>query len=162
MSVIGSMLFFALAPVTVAGLIPRFISNWRFETLPAWMLPAQVFGGLLIAFGTVVLLDSFARFALQGLGTPAPVFPTKHLVVTGLYRYVRNPMYVAVVSAIAGQSLLFGNFSLLENGAIVWLAFHLFVFTYEEPTLKESFGREYADYQDAVPLWIPRLNPWRH
>src|ERR1700688_1279076 len=92
-------------------------------------------GGVLITFGCVGLLDSFVRFAVQGLGTPAPVFPTRHLVVTGLYRYVRNPMYVAVASTILGQGLLFGNLALIEYGCVVWLLFHLFVSFYEEPTL---------------------------
>src|SRR5207249_6303445 len=103
-------------------------------------------GGLLIAAGIPVLVDSFARFALQGLGTPAPVFPTRHLVVTGLYRHVRNPIYVAVVTAVIGQGLLFGNLRLLEYGALVWLAFHLFVLAYEEPRLRATFGAEYEDF----------------
>jgi protein-S-isoprenylcysteine O-methyltransferase Ste14 len=68
------------------------------------------------------------------MGTPAPVFPTRNLVVTGLYRYVRNPMYVAVVGTILGQGLIFGNVDLREYGALVWLLFHLFVLFYEEPT----------------------------
>jgi protein-S-isoprenylcysteine O-methyltransferase Ste14 len=100
-------------------------------------------GGILITLGTVGLLDSFRRFAVQGLGTPAPVFPTRHLVMTGLYRYVRNPMYVAVVSAIIGQALIFGNMRLVEYGGLVWLLFHLFVLVYEEPTLRATFGAEY-------------------
>src|SRR5438477_10892819 len=100
-------------------------------------------GAVLTLLGLTVLLDSFARFALQGLGTPAPVFPTKHLVVTGLYRFVRNPMYVAVVSVIIGQGLLLGNVRILEHGALVWLAFYLFVLMYEEPTLRANVGRVY-------------------
>ncbi|MBZ5624476.1 MAG: isoprenylcysteine carboxylmethyltransferase family protein, partial [Acidobacteriia bacterium] len=94
-------------------------------------------------------------------GTPAPVFPTRHLVVTGLYRYVRNPMYVAVVSAILGQGLIFGNVTLLEYGGLVWLFFHLFVLAYEEPTLESSFGSEYKSFCAEVPRWIPRFTPWR-
>ena len=117
-------------------------------------------GGILITLGAAGLLDSFSRFAVQGLGTPAPVFPTRHLVVTGLYRYVRNPMYVAVVSAILGQALIFGNVMLLEYGAIVWLLFHIFVLVYEEPTLKASFGAEYEVFCAKVPRWIPRFTPW--
>ena len=96
-------------------------------------------GGILIALGVAGLLDSFARFAVQGVGTPAPVFPTRHLVVTGLYRYVRNPMYIAVVSTILGQGLVFGNVALLEYGGLVWLLFHLWVLGYEEPTLTATF-----------------------
>ena len=118
-------------------------------------------GGVLIALGAIGLLDSFARFALQGMGTPAPTFPTERLVVTGLYRYVRNPMYVAVVAAIFGQGLLFGSAPLIAYGAAVWLAFHLFVVAYEEPALRRRFGAIYAAYQANVPRWIPRLAPWR-
>src|SRR5438477_6117033 len=100
-------------------------------------------GAVLTLLGLTVLLDSFARFALQGLGTPAPIFPTRHLVVTGLYHYVRNPMYISVVSLIVGQGLLLGNIRVLEYGVLVWLAFHLFVMLYEEPALRSTFGAEY-------------------
>jgi len=109
--------------------------------------------------GMLILIDSFARFAIQGLGTPAPVFPTRHLVITGLYRYVRNPMYVAVASLIVGQGLIFGNARVLEYGALVWLSFHIFVVVYEEPTLRASFGAEYESFCRSVPRWIPRLTP---
>jgi protein-S-isoprenylcysteine O-methyltransferase Ste14 len=107
-----------------------------------------------------VLLESFARFAWKGLGTPAPVFPTRHLVVSGLYRFVRNPMYVAVVSAILGQALLFASLPLAGYGALVWGLFHTFVVLYEEPTLRKTFGAEYESFRAHVPRWIPRLTPW--
>lgn len=81
-AVFGSALFLALAPGTLAGLAPWWISRWRFESLADWWLPLQVVGGLLVVAGTLVLLDSFARFAIKGLGTPAPVFPTRYLVIT--------------------------------------------------------------------------------
>jgi protein-S-isoprenylcysteine O-methyltransferase Ste14 len=125
-------------------------------------LGLQVFrhaGALLVAMGLIGLLNSFVRFALQGLGTPAPVFPTRHLVVAGLYRYVRNPMYIAVVMSILGQALIFGNTGLLEYGGIVWLLFHLFVLLYEEPALRATFGAEYDSFCAEVPRWIPRLTP---
>ena len=111
--------------------------------------------------GLPVLLDSFARFALRGLGTPAPIFPTHRLVVTGLFRYVRNPMYVAVVSLILGQGLFFGNVRVLAYGVAVWVAFYLFVLIYEEPTLRNTFGLEYEEFCANVPRWIPRVRPWR-
>jgi protein-S-isoprenylcysteine O-methyltransferase Ste14 len=123
--------------------------------------PLRIVGGGLILAGLPVLLDSFARFAVEGLGTPAPVFPTSHLVVTGWYRYVRNPMYVAVLAVIVGQALIFGNVALLEYGALAWLVAHIFVLTYEEPTLRRTFGEEYELYCANVPRWIPRLTPWR-
>jgi protein-S-isoprenylcysteine O-methyltransferase Ste14 len=125
------------------------------------LVPLRIAGVALILAGFPVLLDSFARFAIQGLGTPAPVFPTKHLVVTGWYRCVRNPMYVAVVSIIIGQALLFGNVHVLEYGAGAWLVTHFFVLAYEEPTMRATFGEEYQQFSKNVPRWIPRLTPWR-
>jgi len=118
-------------------------------------------GILLIVAGLPGLVDSFARFALQGLGTPAPIAPTQNLVVTGLYRYVRNPIYVALVAVILGQAALFGDQRLLLYGVLVWLAFHAFVVGYEEPALVHRFGTEYEDFRANVPRWIPRLTPWR-
>jgi protein-S-isoprenylcysteine O-methyltransferase Ste14 len=159
-AIVGSALFLVLAPGAVAGLVPWWISRWRFETAGIWWLPLRIAGCLMVAVGSVVLVDSFARFAIKGLGTPAPVFPTRHLVVTGLYRYVRNPMYVAVVALIAGQGLIFGNMRLIGYGALVWLGFHLFVTAYEEPTLRASFGAEYESFCRGVSRWIPRLRPW--
>src|ERR1700728_4092925 len=96
-SILGSAIFLVLAPGTVAGLVPWWISRWHFELQS---LPMEIAGALLIALGALVLLDSFTRFAIKAVGTPAPVFPMRHLVVTGLYRYVRNPIYVAVVALI--------------------------------------------------------------
>jgi protein-S-isoprenylcysteine O-methyltransferase Ste14 len=121
----------------------------------------RVMGALMIAAGIAVVLDSFARFALQGLGTPAPILPTRHLVVSGLYRYVRNPMYVGVLGIILGQGLLFGDGRLFAYGVLLWLAVHVFVVGYEEPTLRRSFGSEYEVFLRNVPRWIPRLSPWR-
>jgi protein-S-isoprenylcysteine O-methyltransferase Ste14 len=159
LAILGSALFLVLAPGTVAGLVPWWISRWRLEPHAGWWLPLQLIGAAFIALGTLVLLDSFARFAISGLGTPAPVFPTKHLVITGPYRYVRNPMYVAVIALILGQGLVLANVHVLEYGALVWLVSHLFVITYEEPTLQESFGAEYKTYRSDVSRWIPRLRP---
>jgi len=159
-AIVGSAIFFVLAPGVVAGLAPWWMSHWRVETPMRGWLPMRLIGGLFIAAGVPVLVDSFARFAVQGFGTPAPVFPTKHLVVTGLYRLVRNPMYVAVVSVIFGQGLLMGNFRILAYGGLVWLVFHLFVLVYEEPTLRATYGPEYEQFCAAVPRWLPRLDPW--
>jgi len=160
-AIVGSAVFLVIAPGFVAGLVPWWISHWRLEAPFFGMLLFRFAGGLLIALGVAGLLDSFVRFAVQGVGTPAPVFPTRHLVITGLYRYVRNPMYVAVVSTILGQGLVLGNVRLLEYGGLVWLLFHLFVLVYEEPTLGASFGSEYKVFCAEVPRWIPRFTPWR-
>jgi protein-S-isoprenylcysteine O-methyltransferase Ste14 len=160
LAVIGSVVFLLIAPMTVVGLIPYWITRWQMESSFGSFTFVRVTGVLLIVVGVSVLLDSFARFAIQGLGTPAPVFPTRHLVVQGLYRYVRNPMYVALLLAVTGQALLFGSPHLLEYGAIVWLFTHLFVVGYEEPKLGSTFGNEYKAFCARVPRWIPRLRPW--
>jgi protein-S-isoprenylcysteine O-methyltransferase Ste14 len=160
-AIAGSALFLVVAPGFVAGLVPWWISRWRVEPPFFGTAFIRFAGGLLVAVGSIGLLDCFVRFAVQGLGTPAPVFPTRHLVVKGLYRYVRNPMYVTVVSTILGQALIFGNPTLLTYGAFVWLMFHLFVLAYEEPTLHASFGPEYESFRSEVPRWIPRLTPAR-
>jgi protein-S-isoprenylcysteine O-methyltransferase Ste14 len=161
LSLLGSAVFLVLAPGSVAVLVPRWISRWRMQPPFLGLAAVRILGALLIVAGTPVLLESFARFALQGLGTPAPVMPPRHLVVTGLYRHVRNPMYMAVVSIILGQALLLGDPRLLEYAATVWLLFHLFVLVYEEPTLRQTFGAEYDTYRAHVPRWLPRLRPWK-
>src|SRR5262249_8400753 len=157
---IGSAIFLVVAPGGVALLVPWWITRWQLAPPLAGFAPFRALGIVFIAAGLPVLLDSFARFALQGLGTPAPVAPPKHLVVTGLYRRVRNPMYVAVVLLVLGQALFFDSVSLLEYGAFLFVAFHVFVLAYEEPTLREKFGAEYVDFCAHVRRWLPRLRPW--
>jgi protein-S-isoprenylcysteine O-methyltransferase Ste14 len=160
-AIAGSALFLVIAPGTIAVWVPWTISRWRMSPPLLGFFSLRVIGVLLIAGGLPVLLDSFGRFALQGLGTPAPIAPPRHLVVTGLYRYMRNPMYVAVVSLIFGQGLLFGSVRVLEYGLAVWVGFHLFVLLYEEPALRAKFGDEYQEFCANVRRWIPRLRPWR-
>src|SRR5262245_41657784 len=160
-AVLGSALFFIIAPLMLAAVVPWWVTSWEFRRAFFGVELTRVLGGVLIIAGVPVLVDSFARFALEGVGTPAPVAPTRKLVVTGLYRYVRNPIYVAVVAAILGQAFLFGDWRLLGYGALCWIGFHIFVVLYEEPTLKRTFGMEYDAFQANVPRWIPRLTPWR-
>lgn len=124
-------------------------------------LPLRIVGGLLVAAGTVVLVRAFARFVVEGLGTPAPIAPPERLVVGGLYRYVRNPMYVAIVAVIGGQVLLFGQLPLLWYLAVAWLVMVAFVRFHEEPALLKRYGQAYEDYRRAVPGWWPRVFPRR-
>jgi protein-S-isoprenylcysteine O-methyltransferase Ste14 len=146
-----------LAPGVVAGLIPWLLTGWRMEPSP----PAvRILGGLLIALGVGFLLHAFARFVVEGLGTPAPVAPTERLVVGGVYRHVRNPMYLAVGATILGQALLLGQFGLLAYAAVFGVVAFAFVRLYEEPTLTQRFGAGYDVYRRAVPGWLPRLRPW--
>ena len=161
-SAIGSAAFFVVAPGTVAGVLPWWITGWRFgHALPEpVLLPGRIVGALLVACGVAVLLHAFARFVRDGLGTPAPIAPTRHLVVSGLYRHVRNPMYVAVFATLLGQTLLFGRPALLLYAAVVAVPTVAFVHGYEEPTLSDTFGAQYAAYRANVPAWWPRLHPW--
>jgi len=159
-AILGSALFLVIVPGVIAGLIPWSITHWQFMPPFVGLEITRAIGVILILAGVPGLLDSFGRFALQGLGTPAPIAPPRHLVVTGLYRFVRNPMYVAVVATILGQALLFGDWRLAAYGATFWLAMHVFVMIYEEPTLTETFGAEYETFRANVPRWLPRVTPW--
>jgi protein-S-isoprenylcysteine O-methyltransferase Ste14 len=157
----GSLLFLLMAPGLLAGYLPWMFSRWRMQP-PLLHFPLfRILGILLIAAGIFIILDCFACFALQGLGTPAPIAPPKHLVITGWYRYVRNPMYVGVSWVIFGQGFLLGDRQVLGYGLVVWLGFFVFVLGYEEPTLRRTFGDEYETFCNAVPRWIPRMTAWR-
>jgi protein-S-isoprenylcysteine O-methyltransferase Ste14 len=155
----GTIVFLFLAPGIVAGLIPAIITQWRIPWSGAWVVPVAIVAGIVILSGVVVLLDAFVRFA-RADGTPAPPAPTAHLVVVGPYRFVRNPMYLAVLAIILGQALLFGSWGTLAYGGIALLAVASFVRFYEEPTLQETYGDEYQAYRRNVRAWIPRLRPW--
>lgn len=150
----GSALFFALAPAVVAGLVPYLLTGW--ETGGDWWLAVRVLGGALTAAGAAVVVQAFARFVVEGLGTPAPAAPTEKLVVGGPYRYVRNVMYAAVTAAIVGQALLLCRVVLLVYAAVAWAGMAAFVKLYEEPTLARRYGAQYEDYRRAVPAWLPR------
>jgi protein-S-isoprenylcysteine O-methyltransferase Ste14 len=121
----------------------------------------RAIGALLLAAAVAALLSAFARFAREGIGTPAPIAPTQRLVVGGLYRHVRNPMYVAVVTAVLGQGLLLGQPVLLFYALALWAVFAAFVRVYEEPVLLDTYGDDYQRFRAAVPAWLPRLRPWR-
>ena len=158
-AVAGSAAFLVIAPGVVAGVVPWWLTGWQAGA--AWPAGVQVIGGVLIAAGAGVLIWSFAHFAVEGRGTPAPPAPTEQLVVAGPYRYVRNPMYLAVLAVIVGQALLLGRMVLLGYAAVVAAAFAAFVYGYEQPTLARRYGAEYEAYRRAVPAWWPRLVPAR-
>jgi len=160
-AILGSALFFVVAPLVLAGYVPWWMTHWQFRPAFFGLELTRAIGLMLIIAGAPGVVDSFARFALQGLGTPAPIAPTQKLVVTGLYRYVRNPIYVGVVAVIFGQALLFADQRLLSYAALLWLFFHVWVLVIEEPTLKETFGAQYEDFRANVPRWVPRLTPRR-
>lgn len=154
---LGSLVFLVLVPGAVAGLVPWSITGWRAQPTA---LGLRAVGVTLVIAGVAVLVSAFARFVLEGLGTPAPVAPTERLVVGGLYRHVRNPMYLAVASTIAGQALILGRPALFVYAAIFCVVVAAFVHGYEEPTLTARYGEQYEAYRGAVPAWLPRLRPW--
>ena len=157
---VGSALFFVVAPGTVIGLIPWLLTGWQIhDPLPYWA-PLRVVGAVFLIAGLAVAGQAFVRFVVEGLGTPMPVAAPGRLVVGGLYRHVRNPMYVALLVAILGEALLLGQVSLLVYAAVVGVITNLFVRFYEEPTLRRRFGEQYEAYLRAVPGWWPRLHPW--
>jgi protein-S-isoprenylcysteine O-methyltransferase Ste14 len=160
LAILGTAIFLVFAPGAVVVLIPWWITRWRLHVHFAGLFSIRIFGLLAIAAGSIVVLDSFARFAWQGIGTPAPIYPTRHLVVKGFYRYVRNPMYVSLLLVILGQALFFADARLVAYAFTAWLAPHLFVVFYEEPKLRRTFPDEYARYTAHVPRWIPHLTPW--
>jgi protein-S-isoprenylcysteine O-methyltransferase Ste14 len=135
-------------------LAPWLITGWQpGTTQPAVMVAV---GAALAAAGCGVLLHSFARFALDGLGTPAPQAPTERLVVGGLYRYVRNPMYLALQAILIGQVLLLDRPVLLLYAAAVAVTTAAFTRWYEEPALRRRYGEQYEQYRRQVPGWLPR------
>jgi len=158
----GSAVFFLAAPGVVAGLIPWLLTGWRLPDGPIGPLgvAAMIVGGALILAGTAFLVSAFIRFVTEGLGTPAPIAPPSRLVIGGVYRFVRNPMYVAVLAVIIGQSLVFQHLGLLAYAVAAFVLVLAFVTFYEEPHLTREFGADYEAYKRAVPGWWPRWTPW--
>lgn len=154
---LGSAVFFVVAPGVVAGLIPWLLTGWHARSGP-W--PLRAVGLVLLVAGTAFLVTAFIRFVVEGLGTPAPVAPPQRLVVGGIYRYVRNPMYLAVLACILGQYLLLFQPVLLVDLLLTGVAVVAFVHGYEQPKLAEQFGEQYAEYRRAVPGWWPRVRPY--
>jgi protein-S-isoprenylcysteine O-methyltransferase Ste14 len=155
---VGSFVFAVGQPGVIGGLVPYWITGgWDGSSAP---LALQVVGAALLVAGAGALAHTVIRFAVEGLGTPFPAAPTEKLVVGGLYRYVRNPMYLAVIAIILGQAAILGSATLLLYAAIVWATVASFVRLYEEPTLASRYGDQYDAYHRAVRGWWPRATPW--
>jgi protein-S-isoprenylcysteine O-methyltransferase Ste14 len=152
---LGTIVFASTVPGTVVGLIPRMITGWRLA--PPLFPGARPLGVVLLAGGAPLFVEFLRRFVRDGVGTPAPIAPTRHLVTGGIYRVNRNPGYVAVLAMLLGQALVFGSWRLCAYTAAVSVAFHLFVVLYEEPTLRRQFGPAYDRYRSEVPRWLPRF-----
>lgn len=150
----GSVGFVFLGgPMIVAGIIPWLLTRWHAESQPAAL---KILGVVVMVAGGAVVLETTARFALQGRGTPAPWAPPERFVERGLYRFVRSPMYLGVLLLVVGQGLLLGRWILYAWAVAAWLIFTGFLVLYEEPQLRERFGASYDDYRRRVRRWVPR------
>jgi len=156
-SIIASVLFTLFGgPGMLLLLLPWWLT--RLHVVPGWSATA---GWVLIVVGLIPLLESTGRFIIVGRGTLVPTVPTEHLVVSGLYRYVRNPMYLGVGLSLAGEALLFWSSRVLIELTVAVAVMDIFVRFYEEPKLIRTFGREYRLYQRSVGRWLPRITPWQ-
>jgi protein-S-isoprenylcysteine O-methyltransferase Ste14 len=153
-AIVKTLIFTVFVPGTVAGYVP-----WRLRRYAAPGSGVEEWAAItVIAVGIAIYLcTAFWGFAWLGGGTPAPIVPTEILVVKGLHRYVRNPMYIGVALVIAGQAWLFHSLRILIYVACMLMVAHLFVIFYEEPTLRKQFGNEYDRYRATVPKWIPKF-----
>jgi protein-S-isoprenylcysteine O-methyltransferase Ste14 len=159
-NIVVSVLFTVFGgPGILLVYLPLWITRFHIPSAePPWQ---KLLGAALIFAGLTPLLDSIRRFIYVGRGTLVPGVPTERLVVTGLYRYVRNPMYVGVLVALAGEAALFGSRDLAILAALAWMGFHLFVRFHEEPALARSYPEDFPEYQRHVPRWLPRWTPYR-
>lgn len=155
--ILNTILFTLLVPGTVAILIPGWLLGGFFRPSNG---PLTWLGAVMVFLGVAIYFRCAWEFAVRGLGTPAPIAPTKHLVTTAMHRHVRNPMYLGVALAIVGQGVVFRSFHLVEYAGVMLLVAHIFVLFYEEPTLHRQFGESYDQYRRSVPRWIPRLRPF--
>lgn len=145
-------------PGFLLAYIPWWMTHFRVPPgEPAWQRAIAI-ATLLTGLGP--LIGSMVRFVFEGRGTLVPGVPTERLVVSGLYRYVRNPMYAGVLLSLAGEVILFQSRDIVVEALIAWLAAHLFILAYEEPTLTRRHPEEYPLYKRHVPRWLPRMTPW--
>lgn len=156
-----TVIFIFIVPGTFAVYLPWAIAGGRMGPPFLGLEATRWLGWTLVAGGALVVLEAQARFVWKGFGTPAPIAPPSKLVVSGFYRHVRNPMYVAVTWLAIGEALVYANAWLFAYTGFLVVVFHLFVLAYEEPTLRRKFPADYPAFFAAVPRWIPRLKPWR-
>jgi len=147
-----NVLFTLFVPGTVAVLVPLLIVRATQPTIEPISWP----GWLLIAAGLALYAWCLWNFATVGRGTPGPWDPTEKVVATGPYRWVRNPMYIAVLAVVLGEGWLFMSLALVAYALVVAAIVHTFVVVYEEPTLTDQFGASYVAYREQVRRWIPR------
>lgn len=148
-----NLVFTVLQPGLVAVVIPYYILGGEINLETPWQ--THTYGGIIVfAIGLIVMLRCIIQFAFEGKGTLSPIDPTKRLVVRGLYRYSRNPMYVGVMMILIGEAIVTQSATLWIYLAIIFLAFNLFIMLHEEPRLRKVFGEEYLLYCEKVRRWF--------
>lgn len=157
MTALKTLIFTVFVPGTVTMLVPYWLLSSRFDLTIDRLGGFRILGLVPILLGALMYLWSAWEFTFAGKGTPAPIDPPKELVARGLYRFVRNPIYIGVSLVIIGESLLFESTKLFVYALLLLLVFHLFVVYYEEPTLRSKFGESYEQYSKTVPRWMPRV-----
>lgn len=157
--ILNTILLTIVVPGTIAIVIPRWLLRGLVRPANG---PLTWLGGTVFAVGAAIYFRCAWEFAVRGLGTPAPIAPTKYLVTTALHRYVRNPMYLGVALAILGEAAVSRSVHVAEYAGFMLLTAHTFVVLYEEPTLQRQFGDSYEHYRRSVPRWIPRFWPHDH
>jgi protein-S-isoprenylcysteine O-methyltransferase Ste14 len=158
-NVIFSILFVLFGgPGIILFFLPLWITHFHLPACERWW--QILLAGVLIAIGLTPALESVHRFVYVGHGTLIPVAPPEHLVVSGFYRYVRNPMYVGVMVALAGEAILFENRSIVIEMLLAYIGFNILIRLHEEPSLTRRYADEYLLYKRNVPRWFPRLSPW--
>ncbi|NNC71005.1 MAG: isoprenylcysteine carboxylmethyltransferase family protein [Flavobacteriaceae bacterium] len=152
---IRNLIFTVLQPGLVAGLIPLWISGYQLNTLfeDVWQVQ-QYIGASIFVIGFVIMIWCIINFAVKGRGTLSPIDPTKKLVLSGLYKFSRNPMYVGVMLLLIGEAIFLGSTMLWIYVVFVFILFNIFVIYIEEPRLKKDFGKEYISYTQNVRRWI--------
>lgn len=155
MTAFKTILWSVFVPGTLTVVVPYLLLSYRNEPF-VFELSALRFAGLIpMALGTLFYLWCAWDFTFTGKGTPAPFDPPKEIVVLGLYRHVRNPMYVAALLILVGEAILFESATLAIFAGLVFLVFHAWVILYEEPVLRRKFGNSYENYCTNVSRWIP-------
>jgi protein-S-isoprenylcysteine O-methyltransferase Ste14 len=151
-----ALLAFLVLPGVVAFIVPAVLA-----LIDPWRTGVFLPGALVVLLGLVLLLWCVRDFYVSGKGTLAPWDPPKKLVVVGLYRYMRNPMYVGVIALVVGWSVLFTSPVLMCYALLLAIVFHIRVLTHEEQWLESQFGSEWRQYRSEVGRWVFRLTPWR-
>jgi protein-S-isoprenylcysteine O-methyltransferase Ste14 len=153
MLILKNLLFTLIVPCSAAVYIPYLLT--RKDT--AYGGISLLIAILFFATGALIYLWCQWHFASYGKGTPAPIDAPKKLVIRGLYKYVRNPMYVGVITTILGWTILYHSWRLVRAAVFIWICFELFIVFYEEPHLRKSFGTEYEEYCARVGRWLPKI-----